>query len=61
MVLNRELGALRGLATNHNFLIQVLIEKGDLERAQQSFNILEQLNNQLKDRVINLIYLYINV
>ena len=58
MVLNRELGALRGLATNHNFLIQVLIEKGDLERAQQSFNILEQLNNQLKDRVINLIYLY---
>ena len=58
MVLYRELGALRGIASNYNLLIQVLIEKGDLERVQQYFNKLEQLNNQLKDIVINLIYLY---
>ncbi|MFX1467474.1 MAG: TIR domain-containing protein [Promethearchaeota archaeon] len=46
------------MAWLHDYLIQILIEKGDLERAQQYFNHLEQLNNQLKDKTINLSYLY---
>jgi len=49
---------LKRIAVTHDFLIQILIEKGDLEQAQQYFNHLEQLNKQLKDKTINLIYLY---
>ena len=49
---------LKRIAVTHDFLIQILIEKGDLEQAQQYFNHLEQLNNQLKDKTINLVYLY---
>jgi len=58
MALHRELGKLRMLADNHDFLIQILIDKGDLERAQISLNDLEQIKNQLKDEKINLMYLY---
>ena len=46
------------IAWLHDSLIQILIEKGDLERAQQYFSHLEQLNSQLKDKRINLSYLY---
>ncbi len=53
-----EIGDLKRVAGHYDFLIQILIEKGDLERAQQYFNHLEQLNNQLKDKIINLVYLY---
>jgi len=35
MALNRELGSLIGLAWNHDYLIQILIDKGDLKRAQK--------------------------
>ena len=49
---------LKRIAVTHDFLIQILIEKGDLEQAQQYFNHLEQLNKQLKDKTINLLYLY---
>jgi len=38
-------------------LIQILIDKGDLVRAQQRLNNLKQLNLQLKDKQINLMYL----
>jgi len=51
-------GELKRIAMTHDFLIQILIEKGDLEQAQQYFNQLEQLNNQLKDKTINMAYLY---
>ncbi len=57
MALNRELGLLRPLAMNHDYLIQILIDKGDLVRAQQSLNDLKQLNLQLKDKEINSMYL----
>ncbi len=57
ITLNRELGSLIGLAWNHDYLIQILIDKGDHERAQNSLRDLEQLNNQLKDKLINLMYL----
>ncbi len=53
-----KIGDLKLIANTHDFLIQILIEKGDLEQAQQYFNHLEQLNNQLKDKTINLGYLY---
>ena len=54
-----KIGGLKRIAINHDFLIQILIEKGDLEQAQQHFKHLEQLNNQLKDESINLMCLYI--
>ena len=57
MALNRELGNLGALANNYDFLIQILIDKDDLERAQISLHEFEQLNNQLKDKQINLTYL----
>ncbi len=57
MALNRELGALGNLAVNHDNFIQILIDRGDLERARISLRDLEQLNSQLKDKQINLIYL----
>ncbi|MHA1883586.1 MAG: tetratricopeptide repeat protein [Promethearchaeota archaeon] len=57
MALSRETGDLRGLANNHDFLIQILIDKGDLERAWTSLGDLEQLNRQLKDKQMDLMYL----
>ncbi|MFX0043553.1 MAG: tetratricopeptide repeat protein [Candidatus Hodarchaeota archaeon] len=58
MALCRELGIFNILVFNYHFLIQILIDKGDLERAQNSLRGLEQLNNQLRDNPrINSIYL----
>jgi len=57
LALNRELGALRALAINHDYLIKILIDKGDLKRAQISLHDLERLNSQLKDKTINSMYL----
>ena len=58
MALHRELGKLRMLADNYDYLIQILIDKGDLERAQISLHEMEQIKNQLKDEDINLTYLH---
>jgi len=58
MSIHRELGALEQLATNHDNLIQILIDKGDHERAENSLRDLEQLNSQLKDKRINLLYCF---
>ncbi|GAG53043.1 unnamed protein product, partial [marine sediment metagenome] len=57
MDLNRELGRITRLAVDHHYLIQILIDNGDLEQAQQYLHDLEQLNSQLKDKQINLWYL----
>jgi tetratricopeptide (TPR) repeat protein len=51
-----ELGRLRQLMGTYD-LIKILIDKGDLERAQISLHDLEQLNRQLKDKTINVYYL----
>jgi len=56
--LRYEVGNLREIATVQDLLIQLLIEKGDLEQAQQVLNDLEQLNNQLKDKQVNVWYLF---
>ncbi|NVM35899.1 MAG: hypothetical protein HWN81_09905 [Candidatus Lokiarchaeota archaeon] len=39
------------------YLIQTLIDKGELERTQQLLHQLEQLNNQQKSKLVNLYYL----
>jgi len=57
MALNRDVGRLRTLAINHDILIQILIDKGDLVRAQVSLGNMEQLNIQLKDKYVNLTFL----
>jgi len=54
---HEEFGELKSIAIIHGHLIQTLIDKGDLERAQQSLHRFEQLNNQLKDKRVNLVYL----
>ena len=58
MSLNRELGRLNDLSNNHDYLIQILIDKGDIDRAQQSLNDWKQLNLQLKDKKKDLMYLH---
>jgi len=49
LALDRELGRIRELAMDHDTLIQVLIDKGDIKRAEQALHDLKQLINQLKD------------
>ena len=58
MGLSRELGSFKNLAIRHNSLIKILIDMGDLERARNSLRDLEQLNNQLNDKIVNLIYIF---
>ncbi|MHA2127718.1 MAG: tetratricopeptide repeat protein, partial [Promethearchaeota archaeon] len=55
--INRDMGMLTELANNHDFLIQILIDKGDLEQAQMYLRSFEQLSSQIKDRLINVMYL----
>ena len=57
LALLNELGNLREIATIHDALIHILIEKKDIERAQYYLNQLEQLNIQLKDKHFNIIIL----
>jgi len=59
MTIHRESGNLKMLANNYDFLIQILIDKGDIERAQISLHDFERLNNQLKEKWINRLYLLI--
>ncbi|MFW9880835.1 MAG: tetratricopeptide repeat protein [Candidatus Thorarchaeota archaeon] len=58
MGLYHELGNLRNIALNHYSFIQLLIEMSDLERAWESFRDLEQIKNQLNDKIVNLAYLF---
>lgn len=60
IAINREFGkrTLRSLVNNHDFLIQILIDRGDLERARTSLHDLEQLNSQLKEKHVNLMFLF---
>ncbi len=58
LALWEELGNLRKIANVHDYLIQILIDKGDLERAQQYLHDLEQFNSQLKNKRVNVMYLF---
>jgi len=51
-------GTLRDQAMGHDFLIKILIEMGDLDRAQHFLHDFEQLNNQLVDSQVNAWYLF---
>jgi len=57
LALRYESGHLKEIAIILDKLIQILIDKGDLEQAQQYLHRYEQLNNQLKDKESNLVYL----
>ena len=57
LTLRYERGNPRDITEVLDHLIQILIDKGDLEQAQQYLHRYEQLNNQLKDKEINLVYL----
>ncbi|MFX1587275.1 MAG: tetratricopeptide repeat protein [Promethearchaeota archaeon] len=58
MEINRDLGNVYDLANLHDFLIEILIDRGDIERARHTLNDLERLNRKLKDKSMDLIYLY---
>ncbi len=58
LALNQEVGRLTSVAYNHDFLIRILIEMGDLERAQQYLRDMEKLKNRLNDKNVNLWYLF---
>ncbi len=55
--LNNELGNLGAVAHNYDFLIEILIDKGELKQAQNAIEHLENMKNQLNDKQINLIYM----
>jgi len=58
MKCRKEQGKLQDLAINYDNYIEILIEKGDFEKAQKVLEELELLKNQLNDKHINLLYLY---
>ncbi|MFX1594061.1 MAG: tetratricopeptide repeat protein, partial [Promethearchaeota archaeon] len=58
IALNRELVILGRLGNNYDYLIQILIDRGDLERAWITLHDFELLNNQIKDKQKNLIFLF---
>ncbi|MHA2400876.1 MAG: tetratricopeptide repeat protein [Promethearchaeota archaeon] len=57
LALRYERGNPRDITEVVYYLIQLLIDKGDLEQAQQYLQQYEQLNKQLKDKELNLVYL----
>ncbi|MHA2120369.1 MAG: hypothetical protein ACW990_04090 [Promethearchaeota archaeon] len=57
LTLSIDAGILDKSVMYHDYLIRILVEKGDLEQAQQYLHDLEQLNNQLKGKY-NLMYLF---
>ncbi len=57
LALRYERGNPRDITEVLDHLIQILIAKGDLEQAQQYLHRYEQLNNKLKDKELNLVYL----
>ncbi len=61
MALHREVGRLGFLANNYDFLIQILIDMGDIKRAQISLHDLEQLNSQLKNKELHLLNIITHV
>ncbi len=58
LALYQELGNLINIPPIYDNLIKILIDKGDLERAQISLQYLERLNNQVKNKDINTLYLF---
>ena len=55
-----DLGNLRDIGNVYDFLIQILIEKGNFEQVRAYLGNLKQLNRKLKDEEMNHIYLFLN-
>ena len=58
LVLFQELGGLIDIARAHATLIPVLIDRNEIQRAKLHLDQIEQINNQLKDKKVNLWYLF---
>jgi tetratricopeptide (TPR) repeat protein len=58
LAIQQELGNLKDIAATHDFLIQILIDKNEIKRAQYYLHELEHLNNQVKSKEIYLSYLF---
>jgi len=58
LALFNEVEMLRYRTNGHALFIRILIDKGELEQAQQHLDEIEQINNQLKDKKVNFSYLY---
>ncbi|MFX1556314.1 MAG: tetratricopeptide repeat protein [Promethearchaeota archaeon] len=58
LAISTEIEFLPGIVSNHDFLIQILIEMGDLERAQQYLVRWKELNKILKDKKTELVIKY---
>ncbi|MFX1524864.1 MAG: tetratricopeptide repeat protein [Promethearchaeota archaeon] len=58
LILSEELGITIKKALPYDFIIQILIEKGDLERAEQHLIDLENLSSQLNNKHVDLIYFF---
>ncbi|MEJ2296470.1 MAG: tetratricopeptide repeat protein, partial [Candidatus Lokiarchaeota archaeon] len=56
----QELDNLRDVCHIYDFLIQILIEKGNFEQARDYLGKLKQLKSKLKNKEINQIYLFLN-
>jgi len=56
--LNNEMGNFLWAAGGYDFLIQILLEKGDINQAKKSLERFRQLKNQLKHEETNRIYLF---
>jgi len=52
LAIDRELGRIREQALDHDVLIHILIDMGDIKRAEQVLQDLKQLLNQFKDKQI---------
>jgi hypothetical protein len=58
MALCNELGLLKSHIYIYDFFIQILIEKGDLQQAEQKLHRFKQIRDDLKDKYINVWYLF---
>ncbi|MFX0030435.1 MAG: tetratricopeptide repeat protein [Candidatus Hermodarchaeota archaeon] len=58
IIFNRELGNLVQIANDYDYLIQILVDRGEIERSQKALEQFEQLKNQYDNKLINLLYRY---
>ena len=56
--LTYETGNLLQTAHIHDYLIQFLVENGEIERAQRYLHNLEQLKNQMENKSVEILYLF---
>jgi tetratricopeptide (TPR) repeat protein len=55
---NTDFGSLKKAANSYDYLIHSLIQKGDLQQAQEKLDEMEQIKNKLNDKEINRTFLF---